>query len=234
MLKVATLHHHNALRADIPLAGDDRGALTLWAGEALRHMILFPALRLVAPLRVEGLEHLRGAGPFLFAANHSSHLDAPVVLAALPGRLRRRLRVAAAADYFFRTRWKGALVRAALNAFAFERKGPGREASLEQARRLLSAGQSMLIFPEGTRSPDGQMQPFKRGVGTLALAASVPVIPIFIEGTHTAWPKGARWPRRRQVVARFGAPLTFATPDDPLSVAAQVEQAVRTLANMAG
>jgi 1-acyl-sn-glycerol-3-phosphate acyltransferase len=230
MLKVASLHHHRTLRADTPLAGDDRGAMTRWAGEMLRYLILFPALRLVAPLRVEGQEHLCGDGPFLFAANHSSHLDAPVVLAALPGRLRRRLRVAAAADYFFSTRWKGALVRAALNAFAFERKGPGREASLGYAQHLLDAGQSVLIFPEGTRSPDGQIQHFKRGVGTLALTTSVQVIPILLEGTHAAWPKRARWPRRQQVVVRFGAPLTFAAPSDPPGVAAQVEQAVRTLA----
>jgi len=233
MLKVSYLSHRNILHAEMCLASDERGALILWTGEALRQTILFPALRLVAPLRVEGLEHLCGDGPFLFAANHSSHLDAPLVLASLPGRLRLRLRVAAAADYFFNTRCKGALVRLTLNAFAFERKGPGREASLEYAQHLLAGGQSVLIFPEGTRSQDGHMQPFKRGVGTLALAGSVPVIPIQIEGAHVAWPKGVRWPRRRrvQVVVRFGAPLTFACPDDPLRVAALVEQAVRELAN---
>ena len=232
MLKV--IHQrHSPLQAAVQPAYRERGPIALWAGEALRQALLFPGLRLVAPLTVEGLEHLRGINPFIFAANHSSHLDAPVILEALPGRLRRRVRVAAAADYFFTTRFKGLLVSTALNAFAFERKGPGCNASLEEAQGLLRAGQSVLIFPEGTRSPDGQMQPFKRGVGTLALADGIPVIPIHIEGTHAAWPKGACWPRRQQIVVRFGAPLCFTSPTEPLEVAACVERAVRNLADSA-
>ena len=209
----------------------ERGPIALWAGEALRQALLFPALRLVAPLTIEGAEHLRGNGPFIFAANHSSHLDAPVILAALPGRLHQRTRIAAAADYFFTNRGKGLLVSTMLNAFAFERKGPGRQASLEEAQRLLRAGRSVLIFPEGTRSPDGHMQPFKRGVGTLALADGIPVIPIYIEGAHDACPKGACWPRPHHIVVRFGKPLCFAQPGEPLEVAACVEQAVRNLAD---
>ena len=224
-------HRHSSLQSGEQPARTERGTITLWAGEALRRALLFPTLRLVTPLTVEGLEHLRGNGPFIFAANHSSHLDAPVVLAALPGRLRRRVRVAAAADYFFTNRVKGLLVSTTLNAFAFERKGPGREASLEEARRLLCIGQSVLIFPEGTRSPDGQIHLFKRGVGTLALAAGVPAIPIHIEGAHAAWPKGAFWPRRQHIVVRFGAPLCFASPTEPLEAAACVERAVRNLAD---
>lgn len=229
MLKVI----HTPFQSASQPAHTERGTITLWAGEALRQALLFPALRLVAPLTIEGAEYLRGNGPFIFAANHSSHLDAPVILAALPGRLRRRARVAAAADYFFTNPVKGLLVSTMLNAFAFERKGPGCNASLEEAQRLLRAGQSVLIFPEGTRSPDGQMQPFKRGVGTLALADGVPVIPIHIEGAHDAWPKGAFWPRRHQIVVRFGKPLCFAQPTEPLEVAACVERAVRNLAEVA-
>ena len=232
MLKV--IHHrHSPLQAVDQPDQKECGLIALWTGEALRQMLLFPALRLVAPLTVGGLEHLPNDGPCIFAANHSSHLDAPVILAALPGRLRRRVRVAAAADYFFTNPVKGLLVSTMLNAFAFERKGPGCNASLEEAQRLLRAGQSVLIFPEGTRSPDGQMQPFKRGVGTLALADGVPVIPIYIEGAHEAWPKGAFWPRRQQIAVRFGAPLCFAQPAEPLEVAARVERAVRNLADSA-
>ncbi len=222
---------HSPLQPADQRAHTERGKITLWAGEALRQMVLFPALRLVAPLTIRGAEHLRGDGPFIFAANHSSHLDAPVILDALPGRLRRRVRVAAAADYFFTNHVKGLLVSTLLNAFAFERKGPGCNASLEEAQRLLSAGQSVLIFPEGTRSPDGHMQPFKRGVGTLALADGIPVIPIHIEGAHDAWPKGAFWPRPHHIVVRFGKPLCFAQPAEPLEVAACVERAVRNLAD---
>ncbi len=207
-----------------------RRAIKRWVGEGLRRLLLFPVLRLFAPIKIEGSEHLTSTGPYIFAANHSSHLDAPVVLAALPGHLRMRLRVAAAADYFFNAPWKGMLVSILLNAFAFERQGPGCKISLHQTQRLLRAGQSILIFPEGTRSPDGHLQPFKRGVGVLALGSSCPIIPVYIQGTHEAFPKGARWPRRQHIVVRFGEPLRFSVPGEPPYVAAQVERAVSNLA----
>jgi 1-acyl-sn-glycerol-3-phosphate acyltransferase len=224
---------HRPVQAAFQSAETGCDPMQRWAGEVLRQALLFPALRLVAPLTVGGREHLPGDGPCILAANHCSHLDAPVILAALPARLRRRVRVAAAADYFFTSRFTGLLVSTALNAFAFERKGPGCSASLAETERLLRGGQSVLIFPEGTRSPDGHLQPFKRGVGALALAGSIPVIPILLEGTHEAWPKGAILPRRRQIIVRFGEPLCFAPRDEPLEVAAGVERAVRKLADAA-
>lgn len=221
---------HTAMLAAPQSTRSTAEAIKRWVGEGLRHLCLFPALRLFAPVKVEGGEHLRGAGPFLFAANHASHLDAPVVLAALPVHLRVHVRVAAAADYFFSRRWKGWLASMLLNAFPFERKAPGCARSLKQTQRLLNAGQSVLIFPEGTRSNDGSIQPFKRGVGVLALGGARPVIPVHIEGTYAAWPRGARWPRRKQVIVRFGEPLSFSRPEEPLCVAAQIEQAVRKMA----
>jgi len=221
--------YHTALLAALQSAPSAAEAIKRWVGEGLRHLFLFPALRLFAPVKVEGREHLRGAGPVLFAANHASHLDAPVVLAALPVHLRAHVRVAAAADYFFSRRWKGWLASTVLNAFPFERRAPGCARSLKQTQQLLRTGQSVLIFPEGTRSQDGHMQPFKRGVGLLALGGARPVIPVHIEGTYVAWPRGVRWPRRQQIVVRFGAPLFFASPGEPLRVAAQIEQAVRNL-----
>jgi 1-acyl-sn-glycerol-3-phosphate acyltransferase len=201
-----------------------------WPGEALRRLLLFPALRLFAPIKVAGLENLQGNGPYIFAANHASHLDAPLLLAALPPRQRLRIRVAAAADYFFMRRWKAVLVTTVLNAFAFERRGPGCLDSLALCERLVRADHSLLIFPEGTRTRDGQLQPFKWGVGKLALATAAPVVPVWIEGTYTVLPKGAHWPRRRPVTVRFGAPMRFADHCAPDEVAAEIEQQVRALA----
>jgi len=194
-----------------------------WLGEGIRQLALFPALSLVTPVKARGLENLTGQGPYIFAANHSSHLDTLVVLAALPLRWRLRLKVAAAADYFFNKGWKSALVSTVINAFPFVRKGEGCAASLLTAQQMLQAGQSLLIFPEGTRSPTGQLQPFKRGIGRLVLATNAAVIPVWIDGAYAAMPKGAKWPRSQPITVTFGKPLSFAPNCDPAQVAAEVE-----------
>jgi 1-acyl-sn-glycerol-3-phosphate acyltransferase len=206
------------------------GSNDAWLGDALRRLLLFPALHIFAPMKVVGLENLQGDGPYIFAANHTSHLDAPLLLAALPPRLRMRIRVAAAADYFFSRRWKAALVTTALNAFAFERKGSGCLDSLALCEQLVRTGHSLLIFPEGTRAQDGQLQHFKWGVGKLALATAAQVVPVWIEDAYAVLPKGARWPRRHAVTVHFGAPLRFTDHSAPEEIAAEIEQRVRALA----
>ncbi len=197
--------------------------------EGLRRITLFPLLRMFVRIHSCGVENMTGTGPYIFAANHASHLDTPALLAALPLSLRLRVRVAAAADYFFTQRWKGALISLLLNAFSFERKGPGTSASLAQAQQLLRTGHSLLIFPEGTRTLDGRVQHFKCGVGKLAQEGTARVIPVWIEGTYAALPKGARWPRCQRVVIHFGAPLSFTRDTAPPMIAAAIEQAVKTL-----
>jgi 1-acyl-sn-glycerol-3-phosphate acyltransferase len=105
-------------------------------------------------------------------------------------------------------------------------------AGLHCARRLLEDGYSIPLFPEGTRSKDGRLQPFKCGIGRLALATHVCVIPVWIEGAHAAMPKGARLAHRHQVEIRFGAPLQFAKDLDQAGVVAVIEQQARALAPM--
>lgn len=201
-----------------------------YLGELLRSLLLFPALRGFTPLRVEGRERL-GAGPYIFAANHSSHLDAPALLAALPRHLRVKLRVAAAADYFFKSQWRGRLVSLFLNAFAFERQRGGCRASMLYATQLLNSGQSLLIFPEGTRTPDGEIHLFRQGVGKLTLASGVPIIPVWIEGTYAAWPKGASLPRHQPIAIHFGPPIEPGPlENDPIQISNRVEEAVKALA----
>ncbi len=219
-------------RQEPKIAVRSTNAIAIWLGEALRQLLLFPALRLFVDLKVDSIDNLTGGGPYIFAANHASHLDTPILLKALPLRLRLQVRVAAAADYFFTNRWKGALTSTLLNAFPFERKGIGCTTSLAQAQQLLSKGHSLLIFPEGTRTTDGRLQPFKRGIGKLAQARSATIIPTWIEGTFAALPKGSRWPhhpRRHDVVIRFGTPLSFAPNSNALEITATVEQQVRAL-----
>lgn len=207
-----------------------KSAVQAWLGEGLRQVFLFPVLNLFAPTTVYGLENLVEGQTYIFAANHASHADAPLLLAALPRRWRMQLRVAAAADYFFDRPWKGAFVSALLNAFPFVRKGPHSLSSLWLAGRILDAGHSLLIFPEGSRAVDGQLQPFKRGVGRLAVSSGAAVVPVYIKGAHTVFPKGARWPRRNSLTITFGAPLRFGPERDPEQATAQIEQTVRELA----
>lgn len=207
-----------------------KSRLQTWLGESLRQVLLFPALRLFAPARVYGLENLEEGKTYIFAANHASHADAPLVLAALPEKCRIRLRVAAAADYFFDQFWKAAAVSTVLNAFPFNRKGSQSSSSLLMARHLLDEGHSLLIFPEGTRTLDGRLQPFKRGAGWLAATSGAEVVPVYIEGACRVFPKGARWPHRQPVSITFGRPLQFGAERPAAEVAAEIERAVRTLA----
>ena len=205
------------------------GTITTWLGEALRWLLLFPALRLFIDITTIGADALTKEQPYIFAANHSSHLDAPTLLAALPLHLRLQIRVVAAADYFFTSYWKGMLVSLFLNAFAFERKGTGVAASLAHAQQLLARGHSLLIFPEGTRTEDGHIRHFKQGVGILALKASASIVPTWIGGTFAALPKGSYFPRYQQVVVKFGTPMRFAPDCDPTFIATEVERQVCAL-----
>jgi long-chain acyl-CoA synthetase len=183
----------------------------------LQWALLFPAHAVVChPFTIEGRERLeRVDGPVLLVPNHCSHLDTPSILRALPRRLRSRVAVAAAADYFFRTRALAVVMPLLLNAFPFSREGAVRS-SLEHCGDLVDHGWSVLVYPEGTRSVTGRLQPFRSGTGLLAAELRVPVVPIGIAGTHALLPKGSRRPRRGPVTVRIGVPLQ---PDRPLSPA---------------
>ena len=196
----------------------------------LQAALLLPAHALVCrPFRVEGAEHLRDVSPpVILIANHTSHLDTPSLLRALPRRLRGRVAVAAAADYFFRTRRTGLAMALLLNAFPFSREGTVR-ASLEHCGDLIDAGWSVLVYPEGTRSRTGRLQPFKSGIGLLATDLRVPVVPVAIAGTHAILPKGRNRPHRGPVTVRFGGPVEVAASDDRLVTAARLERAVAGL-----
>jgi long-chain acyl-CoA synthetase len=177
-------------------------------------------------MEVRGREHLPARGAYIIAANHQSHLDAPAILTAL-GEASRRLHVVAARDYFFDTPWKGGFFAELLNAIPFDR-GADFQGSLEACRVALRAGDPLLIFPEGTRSPDGRLQEFKPGVGVLALGLSVPVVPTRIDGTHEALPKGATLPRPGRVRVTFGEPFLAAelVPDEASALAYERWRAV--------
>jgi 1-acyl-sn-glycerol-3-phosphate acyltransferase len=158
--------------------------------------------------RVEGLDRLEGLDPpVMFVSNHSSHLDAPLVLCSLPKPWRQRTAVGAAADYFFDVWWRAAGTALVFNAFPIERSGGKR--STGTARKLVEEGWSVLVFPEGTRSRDGWVQRFRLGAARLCAELALPAVPVVIRGAYAAMPRGRGWPRpgRPPISVRFGRPV---------------------------
>lgn len=197
------------------------------ARELVQTAVLRPLVWHETKPRVEGLDHLDGLrGPVMFIANHSSHLDAPLVLCSLPLRWRERTAVGAAADYFFDARWRAAATAIAFNAFPVERRGGKRAGST--AGDLIGDGWNLLLFPEGTRSPDGWLRNFRHGAARLCIDRGVPMVPIAIRGSHAAMPRGRAWPvgGRPTVAVRFGPPVHARSEDRPRDLTARVTQAV--------
>jgi long-chain acyl-CoA synthetase len=192
----------------------------------------------VLETRVTGrafIPHNRNA---LVAANHASHLDMGLVKYAL-GSYGRDLVSLAAQDYFFESgRWRRAYFENLTNLVPMSRGGSLRQ-SLRQAGELLEQGKTVLIFPEGTRSPDGEVHEFKPAVGHLALHSGIDILPVYLGGTFSALPKGASVLRRRDVAARIGPPLEVAQlkrltegmtlSDASRAVARLTQRAVRAL-----
>jgi 1-acyl-sn-glycerol-3-phosphate acyltransferase len=158
--------------------------------------------------QVKGAENLPLHGAFILAANHASHADTAVIYAAVPRALRRRLLAAAAQDYFFEGGLRQYLARALFNAIPVDRENAKRRDPLRHVVRALREGYGVLIYPEGTRSRDGRIGPFRSGIGRLAAQfPDAPVIPALLEGTSEVMPKGRSVPLPRRVRVTFGAPL---------------------------
>jgi 1-acyl-sn-glycerol-3-phosphate acyltransferase len=158
------------------------------------------------------LEH-----PVIFVANHSSHLDTPTILRALPRKWRARTAVAAAADYFYDSRWKARGVALLFNTVPLGRQGGGLgNGATDHVDRLIDDGWNLVMFPEGTRSRDGEIGQLRSGAAVIAANHDIDIVPIYLSGTHEAMPPGQNWPRRipgrflsrrHRVEARFGRPI---------------------------
>ncbi len=144
----------------------------------------------------------------IVVANHSSHLDMGLIKTAL-GKYGDGIVSLAASDYFFDDKWKRAYFENFTNLASLDRKA-GVQKTLKQAGDILEQGKTVLIFPEGTRSPDGQIHEFKRAVGHLALTYDVDVLPMYLRGTHQAMPKGRKVPTQREISAHIGPVLEVA------------------------
>jgi long-chain acyl-CoA synthetase len=152
--------------------------------------------------KYEGRSNIPYHTNFIVAANHASHLDMGLVKMALHDA-GEDLVALAAADYFFDTKYKRAYMENFTNLVPMERSGSLRQ-SLRHARAYLDRGYNALIFPEGTRSMSGTMADFKPVIGYLALAARVGILPIYLQGTYDAFPKGSTLLKSRDVSASIG------------------------------
>lgn len=181
------------------------GTLTqrIWRGVTASY------LRVYHRLRISGHEHLPANAPFAMIGNHASHLDAVTLAAALPWRLRRVAFPIAAGDVFFETPAASIFAAMMLNALPMWRKRCGPHAMRELRERLIGEPAIFILFPEGTRSRDGQMAKFKPGIGMLIAGSEVPVVPCHLEGAHAAFSAGRRLPRPVPLRLRIGPAHVF-------------------------
>ena len=170
--------------------------------------------------------------PVIFTPNHHSHLDTALMVRSIPAAWRRDLAVVAAADYFFDTQWKAVFSALALNAIPIDREVTGRK-SADLIRDLIADGHSIVIYPEGGRSPDGWGQTFKGGPAYLSARTGAPIVPVFIDGTGAIYGKGAKRPKPGKTKVVFGAPLWPRDDENTRRFNARIEAAVTRLGDEA-
>jgi 1-acyl-sn-glycerol-3-phosphate acyltransferase len=201
----------NMRTLDVPWA---RCAPARMLRETILQFGLAPLMDLYTRPRVRGRDMFsRLPHPVIFVANHSSHLDTPTILRALPLRWRQRTAVAAAADYFYKKRAVASMVALIFNTVPLARHGGGvGNGSTEHVDRLIDQRWNLLMFPEGTRSRDGRLGKMRSGAAAIAQQHGIPIVPIFVKGTHEAMPPGQSWPRRRLFTRRHPVEVHFGTP----------------------
>jgi 1-acyl-sn-glycerol-3-phosphate acyltransferase len=151
-------------------------------------------------IRYSGLENVPREGGVLAVSNHQSHLDPPLVGAGCPRRMNYLAR-----ETLFRFPPFGKFIYA-VGAIPLDREGVGLSGIKESLKRL-KRGEMLLLFPEGTRTPDGEIKRFKPGFTTLAVRSKSAILPVAIEGAYRAWPKRAKFPRPLAVNVHFGPPI---------------------------
>jgi len=225
------------------------GRLARWTRAVLFQCLIIPLARLLSRIEVSGLEHLEGLNePTLFVSNHVTYADPGVILAALPRKLRNRIAIAMDGERLRGWRYPDvdeALVRRVglisfyclalltFNVFPLPRRS-GFRRSFAFAGKAMDRGCHVLVFPEGRLTEDGELQPFRRGIGLLAAGLSAPVVPVKLEGLFQLRqrPRRSLWafmllPGRVSVTV--GTALRFGTGEDAGAITMKLEQAVAVL-----
>ena len=186
----------------------------VYAARIMAAVAIRGALRTFLHFEISGREHLPRDRSFVLVANHASHLDAVSLLSALPLRSLHHAYPLAARDYFCANNLRLVFAAVVANAMMFDRDSTGLN-ELKRCRRLLEGpGNVLVMFPEGTRSLDGGVGVFRRGIGSLVAGAPFPVVPCYLDGTFTALPKGAFFPRPARVRLSIGEARTYERVND--------------------
>lgn len=173
-------------------------------------------------LRCAHRERFPATGGFLLLSNHQSHLDPPFVGLIVPRRVNFVAR-----NTLFKNRFFAWLINS-LDAIPIDREGLGL-AGLKETMRRLKRGEIVLLFPEGTRSPDGEMQPLRPGFSALVQRTGVPIVPVALDGAYQAWPRKAKFPRPGRIQIVVGEPISVETAKslDDRALVALVDQRIR-------
>lgn len=210
-----------------------------------QNAILIPSFRVYMNLEVQGQERLANLKPpLIFAANHSSHLDTTAILAALPYKWRFNLAPAMLLEYFQahfskeKFPWSKRLSSGIqyflacilFNGYPLPQRMGGLREVLKYTGELIEHNYCPLIFPEGIMTTDGHLQPFKPGIGLMAIQLKVPVLPVFISGLFDLFPVYDKWPRPGSVRVKIGSPIWAMSNDTYESVSKKVEKKIQLLA----
>lgn len=222
-----------------------QGRLVRWFRVAFYYAVVLPITNTLCWVSVRGARNLEDlSGPALFVSNHVTFVDHALIMAALPGRFRRNFAIAQEGErlrfwrrppegtpLFRRLRWLAQyfLVVTIFNTFSLPQKS-GFRRSFDFAGETVDRGYSVLVFPEGTRTEDGRLNPFMRGSGLLASQLGVPVVPVRVDGLFELKMAGRKiFAPPGSVTVKIGRPAIYARDEDPSSITADLERRVREL-----
>lgn len=163
--------------------------------------------KLYCPIKVYGRENLPEHS-FILCSNHNSHIDTPVLMLAT-GIPFNQFSMVAAKDYFFDNRWRK-MIGVIMNLIPLDRKASRSSLInyVSTCQHFVEQGcRHLIIYPEGTRSMTGELQPFKRGPAFIAQKLGIPLVPVYVDGTYKLMSKGHFFPKIGRITVRFGKPI---------------------------
>jgi long-chain acyl-CoA synthetase len=204
-----------------------------WIRFVVYHVFFLPLTMIMCHVRTIGVERIaKVKPPVLFISNHVTDVDAALILSALPWRWRYRLAIAMAGETLREWRRsskvKYALGAALFNVFSLPRESGFRQ-SFAYAGEAVDRGFSIIIFPEGTETTDGELQPFKAGIGLLASELNVPIVPVRLRGLFELKKRNKRFVKPGTVSITFGDPIEFSPDHTPADITRELERRLKSI-----